>query len=102
MASGNRKIPSNAEAVLADCMRLAAAAQAWCARPLPHGGGGSTFAGISFAKCGWRSQANENGLYFFLRIRENLFHVRGYGRNNVAVTVPVFPDAVGSPTVTRG
>ena len=96
-SSGSRQ--AEAAAVLADCLRLAASAQTYCAISRALGGGGASFDGITFAKCGWRSQENENGTYFFLRIRNNHFQVRGYGSGNVAVSVPVYPDSVGTPTI---
>ena len=97
---GNNSQQANADAVLQDCMRLAASAQGYYRKPAMLGGGGASFVGLSLATCGWKTASNQNGSYALSSIAAGSFVVTGTGNQNTVVVVTVYPDSTAQPTIT--
>lgn len=97
---GNNSQQANADAVLQDCMRIAASAQGYYRKPTMLGGGGASFVGLTLPKCGWKSASNQNGDYALSSVASGSFVVTGTGNQNTVVAVTVYPDSTASPTIT--
>ena len=97
---GNNSQQANADAVLQDCMRIAASAQGYYRKPTMLGGGGASFVGLTLPKCGWKSASNQNGDYALSSVAARSFIVTGTGNQNTVVAVTVYPDSTASPTIT--
>ena len=97
---GNNSQQANADAVLQDCMRIAASAQGYYRKPTMLGGGGASFVGLTLPKCGWKSASNQNGDYALSSVAAGSFIVTGTGNQNTVVAVTVYPDSTASPTIT--
>ena len=97
---GNNSQQANADAVLQDCMRIAASAQGYYRKPTMLGGGGSSFVGLTLPKCGWKSASNQNGSFALSSVAAGSFIVTGTGNQNTVVAVTVYPDSTASPTIT--
>ncbi len=73
---GNNSQQANADAVLQDCLRIAASAQGYYRKPAMLGGGGSSFVGLTTLKCGWKTDNNQNGSYALSSVAAGSFIFR--------------------------
>ncbi len=96
---GTNMEQSNTDALINDCMRLAAKAQTYYSKPAALGGGGHSFVGISISDCGWKSGTNQNGIYEFTEIGSASFKIIANGNENNRVEVLVLPDSVALVSV---
>ena len=97
---GSNSQQANADAVVADCLRIASGAQAWYGKPAMLGGGGNKFVGLTLSRCGWKSTTNENGTFNLSAINNTSALVTGIGIQNVTVTLTVYADSVSDPVIT--
>ena len=97
---GNNSQQANADAVLQDCLRVAANAQGYYRKPAMLGGGGKSFVGLTLAKCGWKTTSNQNGSYALSSVAAGSFIVTGSGNQNTSVVITVYPDSSATPTIT--
>lgn len=97
---GSNNQLANVDAVIQDCMRIAANAQGYYRKPAMLGGGGTSFSGITLEKCGWMGATNQNGTYALLSITDGSFVISGNGTENASVLVTVYPDSTSFPIIT--
>ena len=97
-------VNSNRDAVVQDCMTLAARAQQWYRTPTILGGGGRAFTAITLADIRFPA-ANDNGSFAIVVDNANQVTITGTGRepnpaNPLTVVVEVIPDSIRTPTIT--
>lgn len=98
--SGNQSQQSNADAVLADCLRIASGSQTWYGKPTMLGGGGNSFIGLTLVRAGWKNTTNFNGTFALSNITASSALITGTGNQDVTVAVTVYSDSVSTPTIT--
>ena len=74
---GHRQKVANLDALVAGAVRIASDTQAWMLKPHAFGGGDGSFAGVSFPKLGYPTEAD--GSYASLDGRFRLQQVQSYG-----------------------
>jgi hypothetical protein len=102
---GTSAYQANQEAVLQDVITIASKAQEWYRKPSILGGGNRTFTGINLTSLGF-PDSTSNGRYQLTNIGAQQFDVNATGQEDgngdgqaLTVSVTVFPDSVGNPTV---
>ncbi len=98
---------SNFDAVMHDMQRFASNAQQFYMKPSSLGGGGRSFASLTFPN-GTAATSNANGAYAISGVAAGSFVITGTGNEdgdndgtNVTVALTVYPDSVSTaPTIT--
>jgi len=97
---------SNFDAVMNDLQRIAATSQQWYLKPIALGGGGRTFASVSFSNINV-SASNENGSYTISNPQQNDFTLTGIGLEDgdddgtpITISFTVYRDSTSTPTIT--
>lgn len=101
---GENAVQANQDAVTQDVLTIASRAQGWYRRPAQMGGGGRVFDGLTLAKINFQT-TNDNGTYSIGTPTGQTFTITGTGTEDgdsdgqeLSVSVPVFPDSVGTMT----
>ncbi len=98
---------SNFDAVMSDIQRYASNAQQFYMKPSSLGGGGRSFAALTFPN-GAAATTNTNGTFTLTNLAVGSFDITGVGTEdgdsdgtNITVTLTVYPDSVSAvPTIT--
>ncbi len=92
-------VQANQDAVLQDCLNIAARAQEWYRKPLVMAGGGRVFTGVGLSQLNIDS-TNANGTYA-LNITAQSLSIAGTGVEGspLVVTVVAAPDSITSTTI---
>ena len=105
---GSNADQANKDAVTQDCLRIAAGAQGFYAKPSMLGGGGNTFTGITVADCGMKPDSNANAKYSFSAVSATSCTVKGVsntvfktGTTKSFLTITVTASGVGNPDYTN-
>lgn len=101
---GENAVQANQDAVTQDVLTIASRAQGWYRRPAQMGGGGRTFTGLGLDDINFAS-TNDNGSYSVTITSPQQITITGTGTEDgdsdgqaLQVSVPVFPDSVGTMT----
>jgi len=99
-------INANRDAVLQDCLTIAARAQMWYRTPTMLGGGGRDFSDIDLANIRF-PEDNENASSFAISVdAANQLTISATGREPQAnpgmVTIVIYPDSVSAPNFGGG
>ncbi len=101
---GENAIQANQDAVTQDVLTIASRAQGWYRRPAQMGGGGRTFTGLDLGDINFAG-TNDNGVYTVTVTSPQQITISGTGTEDgdsdgqaLQVSVPVFPDSVGTMT----
>ncbi|RMD99582.1 MAG: hypothetical protein D6814_05325 [Calditrichaeota bacterium] len=95
---GENATQANQDAVVQDVLTIASRAQAWYRRPTMMGGGGRSFNNVTLDTLQF-TPSNANGSYS-ITSADTSATVNGTGTEGVQVSVIVFPDSIGTPTIT--
>ena len=97
---------SNFDAVMNDMQRIAATSQQWYLKPVALGGGGRTFANVSFSNINV-SASNENGSYAVSNPQQASFTLTGIGLEDgdddgtpITISFTVYRDSTDIPNIT--
>lgn len=90
---------ANADALVVDCMRIAAGSQQWYQKPRILGGGGNSYAELTLQRAGFNKTINENGSFSISNAGQGSAQIIATGKENVVVSVTVFPDSISSPMI---
>ena len=98
-------VQANQDAVVQDCMNIAARAQEWWRKPIAMGGGGRTFdggGGVTMAKLNIDA-SNDNGSYVLSNVAAQTLTIDGTGVEGspLVVTVVAAPDSITSTTIAQ-
>ena len=93
-------VQANQDAVVQDCMMIAARAQEWWRKPAAMGGGNRTFTGnegVTLQKLNIDSvNVNVTPAGYTLIVADQLLTITGTGVEGITVTVVVDPDSIVS------
>ncbi len=95
-------VQANQDAVVQDCMVIAARAQEWWRKPSAMGGGNRTFTGgggVTLAKLNIDSVNVNVSAPYNLIVAPQLLTIGGTGVEGMTVTVIVDPDSIVSTTI---
>ena len=96
-------VQANQDAVVQDCMMMAARAQEWWSKPVAMGGGGRSFLGggtIELSKLNIDSiNVNVSTPYTLDALSANQVEIVGVGVEGMTVTVVVDPDSIVSTVI---
>ena len=94
-------VQANQDAVLQDCLNIAARAQEWYRKPTVMAGGGRVFTGVDLAQLNIDA-TNANGTYTLPTIGAQSLEILGTGVEGspLEVTVVAAPDSITSTTIT--
>ena len=103
---GNSAASANQDAVTQEVLTIASRAQGWYRRPAQMGGGGRSFSGVTLGKLNF-PDSTSSGKYALSGIAAGEVTITGDGTEDgdddgtaIKVTVKVFPDSVGTATIT--
>jgi len=93
-------VQANQDAVLQDCLNIAARAQEWYRKPIVMAGGGRVFTGIDLAQLNIDA-TNANGSYALTIPTPQSLSIAGTGVEGTPLTVTVLaaPDSITSTTI---
>ncbi len=96
---------ANQDAVLQDCLNIAARAQVWYIQTVSMGGGGRAFdggGGVTLAKLNIDA-SNDNGSYVLSNVAAQTLTIDGTGVEGspLVVTVVAAPDSITSTTIAQ-
>jgi len=95
-------VQANQDAVVQDCMVIAARAQEWWRKPSAMGGGNRTFTGgggVTLAKLNIDSVNVNVSAPYNLIVAPQLLTIGGTGVEGMTITVVVDPDSIVSTTI---
>ena len=90
-------VQANQDAVLQDCMMIAARAQEWYRKPTSMAGGGRSFVGVGLPELNIKA-TNENGSYTLIGAA-TLAKIVGTGVEGMTITVIVDSASIVSTTI---
>ena len=89
-------VQANQDAVVQDCMMIAARAQEWWRKPAAMGGGNRTFTGVTLTALNIDSVNVNVSAPYTLDVAPQLLTITGTGVEGIKVTVVVDPDSIVS------
>ena len=89
-------VQANQDAVVQDCMMIAARAQEWWRKPAAMGGGNRTFTGVTLTALNIDSVNVNVSAPYTLDVAPQLLTITGTGVEGITVTVEVDPDSIVS------
>jgi len=92
-------VSANQDAVVQDCLMIAARAQEWYRKPTALAGGNRSFAGIFFSKLNIDSVNVNVSAPYNLIVAPQLLTITGTGVEGMTVTVVVDPDSIVSTII---
>lgn len=96
---GESAVQANQDAIVQDIVTIGSKAQEWWRKPLVLGGGGRTFTTLTFGVLNLDS-VTANGTLSITGRTDTTLTLQGTGTEGVVVTMTVFPDSIGNPSIT--